>query len=184
MGYQNQSSAWLFGGDNITLNGNAYGTLDGNGQVWYDYINGTSNYPRRPHQITFTGLTNSVITGMRFVQSQMWTMTLIHASNVLLENIYVNSTADNGASIINTDGADTIYADNITFRGWTVDNGDDSISQKANSTNILIEDCDFYNGLGIAMGSIGQYNGVFETIENVTANGVRCYNTRSVDCSS
>lgn len=28
---------------------------------------------------------------------------------------------------------------------------------KANSTNILIENCDFYTGLGIAIGSIGQY---------------------------
>jgi galacturan 1,4-alpha-galacturonidase len=62
-----------------------------------------------------------------------------------------------------TDGADTIYADNITFRRWTVDNGDDSISLKANSTNILIEDCDFYTGLGIAIGSIGQY-GLFVSL--------------------
>lgn len=28
---------------------------------------------------------------------------------------------------------------------------------KANSTNIIIENCDFYTGLGIAIGSIGQY---------------------------
>ena len=34
VGYQNQSSAWLFGGDNIHWNGYSYGTLDGNGQVW------------------------------------------------------------------------------------------------------------------------------------------------------
>lgn len=57
-----------------------------------------------------------------------------------------------------TDGADTIYVNNITFRNWVVDNGDDSISMKANSTNVLIEDCDFYTGLGIAIGSIGQYS--------------------------
>lgn len=29
---------------------------------------------------------------------------------------------------------------------------------KANSTNILIEDCDFYTGLGVAIGSISQYS--------------------------
>lgn len=81
-------------------------------------------------------------------------------------------------STSNTDGADTIYANNITFRRWTVQNGDDSISQKANSTNILIEDCDFYNGLGVAIGSIGQYDGVFETIQNVTARNIRGHNTK------
>ena len=73
MGYQNQSSAWLFGGNNVTLTGRG-GQFNGSGQVWYDFNNGTSNYPRRPHQITFTGLYNSVIKNMRFVQSQMWTV--------------------------------------------------------------------------------------------------------------
>jgi galacturan 1,4-alpha-galacturonidase len=92
----------------------------------------------------------------------MWTMTIIKAANILLEDIYVNSTdtehaVDFGFSSLNTDGCDTVYADNITFRRWTVDNGDDSISLKANSTNILIEDCEFYTGLGVAIGSIGQY---------------------------
>lgn len=34
VGYQNQSSAWLFGGDNVRWDGFGVGTLDGNGQVW------------------------------------------------------------------------------------------------------------------------------------------------------
>lgn len=72
VGYQNQSSAWLFGGEGITWDGHGKGTLDGNGQVWYDYINGTNNYPGRPHSITYTGMRDSVIEGLRFVQSQMW----------------------------------------------------------------------------------------------------------------
>lgn len=92
VGYQNQSSAWLFGGESVHWQGFGYGTLDGNGQVWYDFINGTNNYPGRPHQITITGTTDSVFEGVRFVQSQMWTMTIIHSKNVLLEDIYVNST--------------------------------------------------------------------------------------------
>lgn len=72
VGYQNQSSAWWFGGENIHWYGHGYGTLDGNGQVWYDFIDGQSNYPKRPHQITIRNTTNSVFEGIRFVQSQMW----------------------------------------------------------------------------------------------------------------
>ena len=34
LGYQNQSVAWDFGGDNIYWTGHGYGTFDGNGQVW------------------------------------------------------------------------------------------------------------------------------------------------------
>lgn len=92
VGYQNQSSAWLFGGNDIHWDGHGYGTLNGNGEVWYEYINGTNNYPGRPHQITYTGVTDCVFENIRFVQSQMWTMTVIYAQNILLENIYVNST--------------------------------------------------------------------------------------------
>lgn len=72
VGYQNQSSAWIFGGNNVYFNGHGYGTIDGNGQVWYDFNNGTSNYPRRPHAITVWQTTNSLFEGIRFVQSQMW----------------------------------------------------------------------------------------------------------------
>lgn len=49
---------------------------------------------------------------------------------------------------------------------------------KGNSTNILIEDCKFYTGLGVAIGSIGQYEGVFETIENITVRNIEATNMR------
>ncbi|KAL1586626.1 hypothetical protein WHR41_04503 [Cladosporium halotolerans] len=143
IGFQNQSTAWIFGGENVHWNGFGYGTLDGNGQVWYDFINGTNNYPGRPHQISFEGMKDSIIEKTRFVQSQMWTMTVIHSENVLLEDM-----------------------------NWVVDCGDDNISTKANATNILIENQDWYTGLGFAMGSIGQYEGEFEYVENVTVRNV------------
>ncbi|KAF2139457.1 glycoside hydrolase family 28 protein [Aplosporella prunicola CBS 121167] len=183
VGYQNQTSVWLFGGENLRWDGHGYGTLDGNGQTWYDFVNGTNNYPGRPHAITIAGTRDSVFEGIRFVQSQMWTMTIIHSENILLENIYVNSTDVNQAvgfdfSSLNTDGADTVYSNNITFRNWIVDCGDDSIAMKANSTNILIENCEFHTGLGVAFGSIGQYGNAFETIENVTARNISVHNMR------
>ncbi|KAG6850358.1 hypothetical protein H0H93_014312 [Arthromyces matolae] len=78
----------------------------------------------------------------------------------------------------NTDGVDTFYSNRITFKNWTVTCGDDNISTKANSTNILIQDSVFHGGEGIAIGSIGQYPGVYERIENVTAERVTCFGTR------
>jgi galacturan 1,4-alpha-galacturonidase len=35
-GFQNQTSAWHVGGEDIHFFGHGVGTLDGNGQVWYD----------------------------------------------------------------------------------------------------------------------------------------------------
>ncbi|KAA8570045.1 hypothetical protein EYC84_002382 [Monilinia fructicola] len=169
-GYQNQTSAWWLGGDNIKVNGYGRGTLDGNGQAWYDFVKGISNYPNRPQALTIWKTTNSAVQGLR-------TMTVFQSSSVLLQDIYVNSTSSSGSPARNTDGADAIYSDNIHFDRWIVVNGDDSISLKANSTNILITNSTFYNGLGVAIGSIGQYKDVYETIENVTISKIVFYKT-------
>lgn len=101
MGYQNQSTAWLLGGEGITFQGYGFGTFNGNGDAWYEFVNGASNYPRRPHQLTITGTTNSIFEGLNFLRSQMWTMTVTHSSNVLLQDIYVNNTSLTGVSSFN-----------------------------------------------------------------------------------
>ncbi|KAF2769788.1 pectin lyase-like protein [Teratosphaeria nubilosa] len=177
IGYQNQSTVWFLGGDRLVVKGHGVGTFNGNGPVWYACCS-ASNYPHRPQALNIRHTTNSYFSGINFVQSQMWTMTVQFSSNVVLEDIYVNNTYDGGKVSDNTDGVDTLYSDNITFRRWTVHNGDDAISTKANSTNILIEDCTFYIGSGLAFGSIGQYPGVYERIENVTARKITGIGTK------
>ncbi|PMD45405.1 glycoside hydrolase family 28 protein [Hyaloscypha variabilis F] len=176
-GYQNQSSAWWLGGSNIRFDGHGYGTLNGNGQVWYNFVNGESNYPHRPHALTIWNSRDSIFTGLRFVQSQMWTMTVFKSENIFMQDVYINSTSDSGSPARNTDGVDTIYSNNVHFDRMTIINGDDSISTKANSTNILITNSTFINGLGVALGSIGQYDGVYEILENITARDIICENT-------
>jgi hypothetical protein len=131
-------------------------------------------------------------------------MSLIYCHNVVLDSIFINNTGNRGGScklisntkshrhlfymsrlmivsyllqLANTDGADTIRSSHITFNNWTVYNGDDSISLKANSTDIGITNSKFYNGLGIALGSIGQYKNVFETIERLTVQNISYTNT-------
>ena len=80
----------------------------------------------------------------------------------------------------NTDGANTMFSDRITFRRWTIENGDDCIAAKANSTNILIEYATFYKGQGVAIGSVGQYHNQFEIVENVTARNIVAYGSRYI----
>ncbi|KAI0176467.1 galacturan 1,4-alpha-galacturonidase B [Hypoxylon sp. FL1284] len=179
VGYQNQSTAFILGGDNVTIRGHGEGTFDGNGDYWYEWIaqqENTSNYPGRPHAITFNGLRNSVISGINFLRSQMWTMTLIHSDHVVLDSIFVNNTG-NRAQSSNTDGADTIYSSSILFNNWTVYNGDDSISLKADSYDINITNSHFADGSGIALGSIGQYYGVSEYIKGFVVSNVSFSNT-------
>ncbi|KAK6538620.1 hypothetical protein TWF694_010198 [Orbilia ellipsospora] len=178
VGYQNQSTVWFLGGSKYTVDGFGYGTIDGNGQVWYNLVNGQSNYPHRPMGLTIWQSSQATFRGLRFLNGQMWTMALMHCDDIIMEDIYVWSKSSNGYPARNTDGCDTIYCNNITFRRWFIRNGDDGISLKANSTNILIEDIVLEDSLGIALGSIGQYYGVYETIENVLVRNVTGYGTR------
>lgn len=48
---------------------------------------------------------------------------------------------------------------------------------KANSTDISVTNSKFYNGLGIALGSIGQYKGAFETMERLHFENISYFNT-------
>lgn len=177
VGYQNQSTVWFLGGERVQFNGFGNGTLDGNGQAWYNLVKGQSNYPNRPMAITIYEMTNSIISGLRFLNSQMWTMNIMFSENILLEDIYVNSTSINGYPARNTDGADTMFSKDITFRRWTIDNGDDAISVKSNSTNVVVEDSVFYRGQGIAVGSIGQYPGEFAIIDGFYVRNVTLIRT-------
>ncbi|KAA1470776.1 pectin lyase-like protein [Dentipellis sp. KUC8613] len=174
LGYQNQTVAWIVSGSGIKWNGHGYGTFNGNGQPWYELSHGVSDVHGRPINLVLRNTTDSVFEGLRFVQSQFWTMAIQYSRNIVLDNIYINSTSENNASTINTDGLDTFYSDNITIRNWSVTNGDDQISLKANTSNVLIQNATFYRGNGIAIGSIGQYLGQYEFVANVTAQNVTC----------
>ena len=179
IGFQNQTAAWHLGGQNLHMYGHGYGTLNGNGQVWYDYNKGASNLHGRPHNLLITNTKNAVFEGLNFLKPQMWTMTLARSEKVLMQDIYINATSDTRdfRANVNTDGIDTVYANNITFLRWTVDNGDDGISMKQNSTNIYIANCTFYHGDALAMGSIGQYPNQIEVIENITAVDIKVVNS-------
>ncbi|KAK2594163.1 hypothetical protein QQS21_008102 [Conoideocrella luteorostrata] len=180
VGFQNQSTVWYFGGDKVVWDGYNVGTLDGNGQVWYDWAKSQGNLPRRPMNINFRSLTNSAVKRMRFVQSQMWTMAITYSQYVELDDIYVNNTSTSQWSTLNTDGCDTVNSDSITFRRWFITNGDDAIALKGNSSRISIYDSEFRDGQGVAIGSMGQYVGRHEYITDFYARNITLVNTAHV----
>ncbi|KAG6010340.1 hypothetical protein E4U21_006904 [Claviceps maximensis] len=180
VGFQNQTTMWDFTGTNVTWDGHNRGTLDGNGQVWYDWAKSQGNLANRPMNIHFRNLTYSTIKRMRFVQSQMWTMAISYSEHVELEDIYVRSTSNSKWSTLNTDGCDTINSHDITFRRWFVTNGDDAIALKGNSSRIFIYDSEFHDGQGVAIGSVGQYVDRHDNITDFYARNITLVNTAHV----
>ena len=139
--FQNQSTAWLFGGTNVTLQGFGQGRFNGQGlilpcrinltntgQVWYDENMGTANQPGRPIAITFFDSTNLLVDGLTWSQPQFWHSFISYSENVTMTNIFMNATSDNGNTTVNTDGTNTWNSKDIVLQNSTVQNGRSSVA--------------------------------------------------------
>ncbi|KAF1990884.1 glycoside hydrolase family 28 protein [Aulographum hederae CBS 113979] len=155
VGLQNQSTAWLFGGTNITIAGG--GTINGNGQVWYTQNRNNANQPRRPITITFFNSTNLFVDSIRFIQPQFWASFISYSRNVTMTNILVNATSNDEWNVVNTDGTNTWNSADVFIANWTVQNGDDCVAAKGNTTNLHVKNVTCLEGNGMTVGSVGQY---------------------------
>jgi galacturan 1,4-alpha-galacturonidase len=86
------------------------------------------------------------------------------------------STSNNAAK--NTDGWDIYRSDNVVIQDSHIKNGDDCVSFKPNSTNIVVQGLVCNGSHGISVGSLGQYVLEYDIVENVYV-----YNTSMSDAS-
>ncbi|GLI79733.1 hypothetical protein PoHVEF18_008074 [Penicillium ochrochloron] len=174
--FQNQSTAWLFGGTNVTLRGEDGGWYNGQGQAWYTQNRNQSNQPGRPISITFYNSTNLLVDGLTIIQPQFWATFVWQSKNVSIMNFFVNATSDDEWSTVNTDGYDSWNSDTLLVENAVVTNSDDCIAVKGNTTNLVVRNVTCHWGFGMAIGSVGQYATMPDYVENVTFEDVKCYN--------
>ncbi|KZT52552.1 glycoside hydrolase family 28 protein [Calocera cornea HHB12733] len=181
--FQNQVTAWIVTGSNWTISGGAFnaGGIDGNGQAWYTRAAGFGNQAGRPISLYVVNASDAVIKNFSVRQPQFWAFFVDQSKNITLEGIYVNATNHDPAEpvsnpangnagnnwVVNTDGIDTYRSDSIVIRDWTVQNGDDCVAYKGNSTNIQVYNVTCNGGQGIAFGSLGQYPDRVDYVENI-----------------
>lgn len=58
-------------------------------------------------------------------------------------------------------------------------NGDDCVAFKPNATNVLVENLDCTGSHGISVGSLGQFPGMFDIVENVLARNIKMTNAQN-----
>lgn len=90
-----------------------------------------------------------------------------------MTNMYVNATSNDEWGTVNTDGADTWNSKDIFMANWTVQNGDDCIAAKGNTTNLHVKNVTCYGGAGMTIGSVGQYPTMPDYNENTLFENVR-----------
>ncbi|EJD43049.1 hypothetical protein AURDEDRAFT_67118 [Auricularia subglabra TFB-10046 SS5] len=173
--YQDNSAAWLFGGKDVILDGEGSGLINGNGQTWYD-ARVANDSLRPPHLMLAYGADNLVIRNLRIRQSPRWTI-LVHSSkNVLIHDLDIYPCISSNRE---TDGVDIYDSSHVTLHSLKVDNGDDCVSFKPNATNIYVDNI-WCNGThGVSVGSLGEYDGVKDIVENIYVNNVHIQNSEN-----
>ncbi|OAA55264.1 exopolygalacturonase [Niveomyces insectorum RCEF 264] len=162
--YQNITSFFLLGGEDVWIYGG--GTLNGNGQAWYD-LHAKDVYTLRPTLIGIDGLKESIISNLQLQSSPMYYSFVANASNVVFSGINISGASTSKVKAKNTDGWDTYRSTDVTIMNSVIQNGDDCVSFKPNSTHILVQSLDCTGSHGISVGSLGQYAGTFDIVEHV-----------------
>ncbi|KAG5980439.1 hypothetical protein E4U55_004027 [Claviceps digitariae] len=164
--YQDASAVWRFGGQDVNIYGEGQGLIDGNGQVWYDGFAKDKGL-KRPVLFVLDGLHGGSVTGLNMRNPPYWFNLIANSSDVLVSdiNLTVQSTNDNPAK--NTDGWDTFRSQNIVIQSSKIQNGDDCVSFKPNSTDIVVQNLVCDGSHGISVGSLGQYVNEIDIVENI-----------------
>lgn len=162
--YQNATTFFQLGGTDVNVYGG--GTLDGNGQVWYD-LYAEDIYILRPILFGTIGLDTGSISNLKLRYSPQWYNFVANSSNVVFQGIDISGYSQSNNEAKNTDGWDTYRSSNIVIQDSIVNNGDDCVSFKPNSTEIIVQNMHCNGSHGISVGSLGQYVGEVDIVENV-----------------
>ncbi|KZV88954.1 pectin lyase-like protein, partial [Exidia glandulosa HHB12029] len=174
--FQNSTTFWIVGGQDILLDGG--GTIDGNGQAWWDAFPKNASLVR-PIPLTIFGADSVAVTNIKFVNSPMW-FNLVHTStNILFSDVTLNTKSASSTTPKNTDGWDLYRSSNVVIQNSNIVNNDDCVSFKPNVTNILVSNLTCDGSHGISVGSLGQYPQFFDIAENIVVRDVSISNAQN-----
>ncbi|HOK29889.1 MAG TPA: glycoside hydrolase family 28 protein [bacterium] len=152
-------SPLIYGEDieNIAVTG--FGTIDGQGMLWWNLLRKKElRYPR-PRGISFYRSRNITIDGIRIINSPSWTVNPIECENITVNNIKIQNPYDSP----NTDGINPESCRGVRISNCYIDVGDDCVTLKSGTEdcreripceNITVTNCIMAHGHGgVVIGS-------------------------------
>ena len=136
----------------IAITGN--GTIDGQGQPWWEAFEENHNMTRRPNMIRIANCSSVLVKDIHIVNSPCFHLVPQNCTDVTIQHITIQSPPH----AHNTDGIDP-SGWNYLITDCTIDAGDDNIAIKPNRSrnpgnkNYLIKNCAFLSGHGMSIGS-------------------------------
>lgn len=140
--------------------------LDGNGQIWYD-LYAKNIYTLRPILFGTIGLKTGSVSNLYMRYSPQYYNFVANSTNVVFQDIDISGFSQSNNTAKNTDGWDTYRSSNVVIQNSNINNGDDCVSFKPNSTGMLVQNLHCNGSHGISVGSLGQYVGEVDIVENV-----------------
>ncbi|CAG7873745.1 unnamed protein product [Brassica rapa] len=158
--------------NSLSVDGGATGTVNGNGETWWQ-----NSCKRNEAQVcvctlTFYNLKNLRVNNLRVRNTQQIQISIEKCSNVQVSNVEVTAPADSP----NTDGIHITNSQNIQISKSTIGTGDDCISIETGSQNVNINDLTCGPGHGISIGSLGDDNSK-AFVSGVTVDGAKLSGT-------
>ncbi|KAG8772187.1 hypothetical protein FRC12_003212 [Ceratobasidium sp. 428] len=143
------------------------GLIDGNGQAWYDKAPSI-----RPVLFTTANSTGVTYDNIKMINSPMWFNLVTDSSYITFTNTVLNATSSSSKAAKNTDGFDTYRSNHVTIQNLWYNGGDDCISFKPNSTDVTVKNATALGSHGVSVGSIAQYPGIYDIIQNIWVQNV------------
>ncbi|KDN41419.1 glycoside hydrolase family 28 protein [Tilletiaria anomala UBC 951] len=153
---------------------------NGTRKAWYDlYASNSSKL--RPMLLGIHGQEDSTLRDLTLRYLPQYYYFNVNASNVVFADMHIEGTSTSKNFAENHDGVDTYCSKDRTIQDWNVNNGDDCVSFKPNSTNFLLQNR-YYNGShGTSVGPLRQYKGETDIVSGIYVYSNRCP-TRPTAC--
>jgi polygalacturonase len=142
------------------------GTIDGQGQAWWDKFRGGSEDMLRPRLIYISKSERVVVTGLKLQNSPKFHLFLTGGKDAMVDGLTISAPE----SSPNTDGID-LRGENIFVTNCQIAVGDDNIAFGGPTTKVTVTNCKFGHGHGISIGSMTK-GGVSDILaDNITFDG-------------
>ncbi|GLJ55772.1 hypothetical protein SUGI_1197610 [Cryptomeria japonica] len=112
--------------ENVVITGEN-GTIDGQGQMWWDMWFNKSLQHTRGHLVEFLNSTNIIISNVTFLNSPFWNIHPIYCRNVVIKHVTILAPLD----APNTDGIDPDSSSNVCIEDCYIRSGDDLVAVKS-----------------------------------------------------
>ena len=125
-------------------------------------------YAWRPFMLRIANSVGVRVENVSFVDPAFWCIVPTHSADIVVAHTQISA----DPSSPNTDGVEPMWSNNVHLHDLNISNGDDCITVKSGSHNVVAEDVECHHSHGITIGSVW-----YDDVYNVTYRRISMHNS-------